>query len=142
MHRSARLIILVALLGIIVAGSALASQSPRSTPPATMAQQSEEPEAPPSVEDVAHAVDRLQAHDIVVSAERISELAAVYGLGGAVRLLAWSDATGTGLGELRSMRDGGMGWGQIAHDLGVSPGLGSIMGAGAGHGRETAPGQE
>jgi hypothetical protein len=34
-----------------------------------------------------------------------------------------------------------MGWGQIAKDLGVSPGIGSIMGNGGGHGRDGAPGQ-
>jgi hypothetical protein len=28
------------------------------------------------------------------------------------------------------MRDGGKGWGQIAHELGVSPGIGWIMGNG------------
>jgi hypothetical protein len=33
-----------------------------------------------------------------------------------------------------------MGWGRIARDLGVHPGLGSIMGGG--HGREDAPGQQ
>jgi hypothetical protein len=46
------------------------------------------------------------------------------------------------------MRDGdgtegsGMGWGQIAKELGVHPGIGSIMGQGGGHGRENAPGQQ
>jgi hypothetical protein len=40
------------------------------------------------------------------------------------------------------MRGEGLGWGQIARDLGVHPGLGSIMGHGGGHGRDTAPGQQ
>ena len=35
-----------------------------------------------------------------------------------------------------------MGWVQIAKELGVHPGLGSIMGQGGGHGRENAPGQQ
>ncbi len=76
----------------------------------------------------------------------MQSLSADYGLGGAVRLLAWADATGMSLADLRALRDDGAGWGQIAHDLGVSPGIGSIMGQGAGaagdHGRESAPGQQ
>ncbi len=63
-----------------------------------------------------------------------------------MRLLAWADATGMSLADLRAMRDDGAGWGQIAHDLGVSPGIGSIMGEGGDasgeHGRESAPGQQ
>ncbi len=35
-----------------------------------------------------------------------------------------------------------MGWGQIAKDLDVDPGIGSIMGQGDGHGRDNAPGQQ
>jgi hypothetical protein len=35
-----------------------------------------------------------------------------------------------------------MGWGKIAKDLGFSPGIGSIMGNGGGHGRDNAPGQQ
>ena len=50
------------------------------------------------------------------------------------------------LADLRALRDDGAGWGQMAHDLGVSPGIGSIMGQGGGaagdHGRESAPGQQ
>jgi hypothetical protein len=38
------------------------------------------------------------------------------------------------------MRDGGQGWGQTAHDLGLNPGIGSVMGQGGGHGPESAPG--
>jgi hypothetical protein len=35
-----------------------------------------------------------------------------------------------------------MGWGRIAKDLGVNPGIGSIMGNGGGHGRDNASGQQ
>jgi hypothetical protein len=35
-----------------------------------------------------------------------------------------------------------MGWGRIAKELGVHPGLGSIIGQGGGHGHENAPGQQ
>jgi hypothetical protein len=52
------------------------------------------------------------------------------------------------MAAIRLMRDGdgteesGMGWGEIAKDLGVHPGIGSIMGNGGGHGRDDAPGQQ
>lgn len=35
-----------------------------------------------------------------------------------------------------------MGWRQIPKELGVHPGIGSIMGNGDGHGRENAPGEQ
>jgi hypothetical protein len=129
----------IGALLLIVAGSALASPAPRSSEPELLAA-SHEPEAPPTAEDVAHAADRLAAHGISIPRDRLAELAATYGLGGAVRLAAWSDATGRSISDLRAMRDDGAGWGQMAHELGVHPGLGSIMGGG--HGREDAPGQQ
>ena len=68
-------------------------------------------------------------------------LAAKYGVGGAVRLEAWAKATGKTVAQLAAMRDGGMGWGAIAHQLekadsslNLSPGIGWIMGHGHGHG--------
>lgn len=136
---------LVGGLLILVAGTALATQVPRPDGTPTLAA-SQEPEAPPSAEDLAHAVDRLGAAGIEATADQLSDLAARYGLGGAVRLMAWADATGKSVDELRALRDGGAGWGQMAGDLGVSPGIGSIMGQGANaaaqHGRESAPGQQ
>ncbi len=48
---------------------------------------------------------------------------------GLVRLLAWSKSTSRTVADLAAMRDGGKGWRQIAHELGVHPGIGSIMGA-------------
>ena len=47
---------------------------------------------------------------------------------GAVRLTAWAKATGKSAADIAKMRDGGMGWGQIAHALNQSPGIRSIMG--------------
>lgn len=87
--------------------------------------------------------------DIPVDGALLDELAAAYGVGGAVRILAWAadpddDVT---VESIRAMRDGdgtegsGMGWGRIARELGVHPGIGSIMGNGGGHGRDDAPGQ-
>jgi hypothetical protein len=86
-------------------------------------------------------VDRLHASGIDATSAQLGALAKDYGLGGAVRLLAWADASGKSLDELESMRDSGKGWGQMANELGLNPGIGSIMGQGGEHGRENAPGQ-
>jgi hypothetical protein len=145
MARSTRFAILLGTLLILVAGTALATQVARPAQPGTLAA-SQEPDAPPSADDLAHAVDRLKAAGIQADADRLEALAADYGLGGAVRLLAWADVTGKSVAELQALRDGGAGWGQMAQDLGVSPGIGSIMGQGAEasgeHGPENAPGQQ
>ncbi|HEY7526421.1 MAG TPA: hypothetical protein VIA82_06295 [Candidatus Limnocylindria bacterium] len=42
---------------------------------------------------------------------------------------------------LNSMRDAGQGWGQMAKDLGLDPGIGSIMARAVSTGRDDAPGQ-
>jgi hypothetical protein len=143
MARSTRIAILLGTLMILVAGTALATQMSRPDRTETLSQ---EPETPPSAADLGHAVDRLGEAGIQATSDQLQSLAADYGLGGAVRLLAWADATGMSLADLRAMRDDGAGWGQMAADLGVSPGIGSIMGNGAeaagGHGRDNAPGQQ
>ena len=133
---------MIGSLLILVAGTALATQSPRPTQqgPAA-ASQEEQPDAPVSADELARAVDKLAEQEIDATADQLSELAATYGLGGAVRLLAWADATGMSLGELKDLRDGA-GWGSLARDLDVGPGIGWIMGNGGGHGREDAPGQQ
>ena len=141
MTRTTRIAVFTATLLILVAGTALASQLPRGQQQGPLAA-SQEPEAPPTADELAHALDRLNAHDIAATEGQLSNLAADYGLGGAVRLLAWSDQTGISIADLRARHDAGEGWGQIANDLGVSPGIGSIMGNGGGHGRDGAPGQQ
>ena len=146
MNRSVRLAILAGTLLILVGGTALATQTAkpgRQGPPTASGQ----PDAPPTAEDLAHAAERLSAHGIAATTEQLSALAADHGLGGAVRLLAWADETGMSVEEIAAMRAGDadtapMGWGQIAKDLGVHPGLGRIMGNGGGQGRENAPGQQ
>ena len=40
---------------------------------------------------------------------------------------ALADSAGVSVGEISDMRDSGMGWGQIAHDLGIHP---SVLGGG------------
>ena len=144
-----------ALLLVVIAGGAFASRLPRSEQAPDNVAASHEPQtpdasdAPPTADELAHAADRLVANGIGTDAQALvatlTDLSARYGLGGAVRLVAWSDETGRSVEELAAMRDGGQGWGQIAKELDVHPGIGSIMGNGGGngggHGREGAPGQ-
>ena len=148
MSRRNRLAAGVALaLVFVVTGTVLATRAPQeSDQPSQLTQDDED--SPPTAEDLAHAAERLAANDLEVSDDLLAELAAAYGVGGAVRVVAWSGGDEAMIGEIRAMRDGdgsegsGMGWGQIAKDLGVHPGIGSIMGQGGGHGRENAPGQQ
>jgi hypothetical protein len=146
MNRRNRVALLAAGVAIlVVSGTVFALRSPDdATAPAPLAQ---DEETPPTAEDLAHAAERLELKGLDTS--RLDELAAVYGIGGAVRLIAWSSDSDVGLtiDELIAMRDTGgpeggpMGWGKLAKELGVHPGIGSIMGNGGGHGRENAPGQ-
>jgi hypothetical protein len=144
MQRPIRIGLFVLLLVGVVGGSALAAGGPRDDKGPSILAASAEPEAPPSDAKLERVVARLQAQDISADVEQLKALAATYGLGGAVRLLAWADATGKSVGELTAMRDAGRGWGDIAHELGTSPGIGWIMGNGhhgAGMGKAGAPGQ-
>ena len=143
MTRSRRLAILGGALLVVIAGTALGTQTLRPAPQGPLtASHEEQPDTPPTVDELAHAKDRLAASGINASTDQLSNLAADYGLGGAVRLFAWSDQTGISIADLRARHDAGEGWGQIANDLGVSPGIGSIMGNGGGLGRDDAPGQQ
>jgi hypothetical protein len=148
--RSLRLAVLAGLvLILLVTGSVVATRQPQvSNRPA--AALDDEEEGPPAAEDLAHATERLRANDIAVDDTAFAGLAAEYGVGGAVRVVAWAadpDDEIT-IESIRALRNGdgtegsGMGWGRIAKELGVHPGIGSIMGNGGGHGRENAPGQQ
>jgi hypothetical protein len=141
-HRSVRIGLVALLLLGVLAGSALAAQHPGVSKTPGNAAESEAPETPPTAAELAHALDRLKAHDITATSAQLSTLAGKYGLGGAIRLMAWSKSTGKTVAELTAMRDAGKGWGQIGHELGVSPGIGWIMGNGhaAGNGKAGAPG--
>jgi hypothetical protein len=152
MTRGNRLAGLVAaILFVAATGTALALRAPRSdeqpTVPAASHAAEEDTDAPPSAEALAHAQDRLEASGVTVDADELADLAGRYGLGGAVRVVAWARESGTSAADITAMRDGDgtpesvMGWGQIAKELGVHPGIGSIMGNGGGNGRENAPGQ-
>ena len=152
MNRTQRIAILAAAVLVLVAvGSAFANRTPAASDQPAHLTSSQEPEAqdeagaPPTAEELAHAAARLEAKGIPFTDPQLSDLATRYGLGGAVRVLAWSDEASMGVDEIAAMRDGtdaepGMGWGQIAHELGVHPGIGSIMGGG--HGKDDAPGQQ
>jgi hypothetical protein len=142
------IVILVAglLLVAAMAGAVLATrQQPTNEPQAPLAQDpSPAAEAPPTAEELQRVVDRLANAGVTTDADTVAGLAADHGVGGAVRLLWWSSESGTSVDELVAMRTGDadtppMGWGQIAKELGLHPGIGSVMGGG--HGRENAPGQ-
>jgi hypothetical protein len=136
MHRSTRIGIFVLLLVGVVGGSALAARGPGAPQAPPLGAGSHSPEAnesadaPPTADELAQATAKLKAHDITVDAAQLKALADKYGLGGAVRVMAWSKSTTKSVADLSAMRDGGKGWGQIAHELGVSPGIGWIMGNG------------
>jgi hypothetical protein len=141
-----------AILIVAMTGTALALRGPRNqeqpVAPAASQAAEEEADAPPSAEALAHAQERLEASGVTVDAAELEGLAGRYGLGGAVRVMAWAEESGTSVADIGAMRDGDgtpesvMGWGQIAKDLGVHPGIGSIMGRGGGNGRDDAPGHQ
>ena len=143
MRRSIRIGLFALLLVGVVGGSALAARGPHADGVPFFADASEAPEALATADALSRAIDRLEAHGVSTDASELLALAEKYGLGGAIRLLAWSESTGKAVAELSAMRDTGEGWGQIGRELGVSPGIGWIMGNGhAGeHGKPVAPGQ-
>lgn len=135
-----------ALLLVVIAGAAVAGRLPRAEQAPDNVAASHEPqtadESPPTADELAHAADRLAANGIEADVATLTDLSARYGLCGADRLVAWADETGLTVEELAAKRDAGQGWGQIAKELDVHPGIGSIMGNGGGHGRDGAPGQQ
>ena len=149
MSRTNRIALMAALvLVLVVTGTVFATRAPSGPSQPAQVTQDEE-DAPPTAEEIAHAADRL--HDrlnLTVDDAVFNELVTTYGIGGAVRIMAWSNGDPQIIADIRKNRDGdgtegsGMGWGRIAKELGVSPGIGSIMGNGGGHGRDDAPGQQ
>ena len=150
MSRGTRIALLGgAVLLLAVSGTVFATRQPQGADePAGVSQDGDD--VPPTAEELAHAAERLRANEITVDEGVLGDLATRYGLGGAVRVLAWAadaddDVT---VESITAMRDGdgtegsAMGWGRIAKELGFHPGIGSIMGNGGGHGRDNAPGQQ
>lgn len=143
-------IVATGLLIVIAAGGALAIRGAPAQDPSDQSE-AEDQGAPPTADEVARVVDRLADAGVDTDDDTVAALAADHGLGGAVRLLAWSDASGLSVDEIATMREGSedtapMGWGRIARELNAAnpeldlhPGIGKIMGGG--HGRDDAPGQ-
>lgn len=88
-----------------------------------------------SAQNVDRIVGLLEDAGIDTDAPAFTTLAADLGVGGAVRALAWADATegDTTAEEIVAMRADGMGWGVIRKELdpdgefGLHPGIGWIM---------------
>lgn len=176
MKRFPHVLIAVAALLLLVVGTAFAVRNPVALEHRSPVAASHEPAASgstdedeggdqtdedaeaPSTDLVARVLDRLSQAGIDADEATLRDLIASNGVGGAVRLLAWADASGTSVADLQQMRSDGMGWGQIARQLNeaddtlnLSPGIGWVMsgGHGQGHGapadkangRANAPGQ-
>ena len=146
MTRTNRIAFLAALVLVVAAtGSALATRAPATAErPAHLAAShaaeplTEDADEAPDAEAITRVRERLADADITATDAEIADLAGRYGLGGAVRLFAWAKETGMSVGDIAAMRDGDagepVGWGKLARDLDVHPGIGSIMGNGRGNG--------
>jgi hypothetical protein len=143
-------IVATGLLIVVATGGALANRATPAQDPGVQSE-AEDQGAPPTADEIARVVDRLADAGVDTDDDSVAALAADHGLGGAVRLLAWSDASGLSVDEIAAMRAGSddtapMGWGRIARELNAANpeldlrgGIGQIMGGG--HGRDDAPGQ-
>jgi hypothetical protein len=69
--------------------------------------------------------------------DELAALADKVGLGGAVRVLELAKASGKTADEIVAIFEGGMGWGQIAKELGVdgNVGVGNVMSQGKAGGK-------
>jgi hypothetical protein len=150
MTRTNRIALLAAITLLVAAtGTVLATRSPQSAqqpagPQADEADEADEAEGAPDADAIARAVERLAARGIDAEPTALGDYAERYGLGGAIRLHAWADETGMTVADIAALRDGDgetpMGWGRLAKELGVHPGIGWVMGNGRGAG--DPPGQE
>ena len=93
-------------------------------------------------------VELLDDQGITTDTTELDTLADDYGMGGAVRILAFADAAGVDPSVVAEMRAGGMGWGQIAQALAdehegfdLKPGIGPIMRGTHGQGQGQGQGQ-
>jgi hypothetical protein len=142
MTRSTWFALSIAALLIVVAGTVLGTQA-LDNGRGDRGSGDQEGGGAPAAAQLDRLVVRLEGAGIDTSAEELADLAGSYGVGGAVRIVIWADAAGESVDDVRAMRDAGDGWGEIAHDLGLEPGLGWVMGGQSGdHGRDMAPGQE
>jgi hypothetical protein len=123
-----------------VASTPAPSKQPKSASPET-AETDEDSDGPPSAEKIADIVGRLTAAGVPATTLQVQVLSTKVGIGGAVRVLAFAQASGKTPAQILAMFDAGKGWGQIDHELGLSigPGIGWIMGHGHGHGHGKGP---
>ncbi len=155
MSRGNRLALLAAAtLVLAVSGTVLATRAPQApNEPAALLAPSDEAQpktadSPPTAEELADVAERLIAREIPFDEGQLADFAARYGLGGAVRILAWAADPSVAMtaAQIAEMRDGdgitSVGWGRLAKEIGAHPGIGWIMGNGGGHGRDDAPGQQ
>jgi hypothetical protein len=87
----------------------------------------------PSLANLERIVARLDAVGIATTTDELADLASRVGVGGAVRVLLFADASGSTPTAILARFEAGTGWGVIAKELGVHPGLGAVMGNGRGH---------
>lgn len=156
MSRPIRLVLASVVLVALAAGTAVAVQQPSADAPRSLAQDGEADALTP--EAAQALVDRLAAAGLQTDVATLTALAADHGVGGAVRILGWSQTADPAVtvDDIVTRRADGMGWGQIAKELGTHPGIGRWMrggngpaddaaadeaGEGNGRGRDTAPGQ-
>src|SRR5262245_35052503 len=122
MTRSTWFALTIAALLILVAGTALGTQALGNGRGDHGGPQ--DADLSPSTEQISRVADRLAEAGIETSADELASLADSYGLGGAIRIVIWADASGKSVDEVRALRDAGAGWGEIADTLGLPPGLG------------------
>jgi hypothetical protein len=121
-----------------------ASEAPEASEPPESPEAAEAPETqdgPPSADEIARVVGRLQDAGIPATAAQVGDLAGKVGVGGAVRVLAFAQASGKTPAQILALFEAGKGWGQMAHELNLSigPGIGWIMGNGHGKGHDKHP---
>jgi hypothetical protein len=120
------------------------SPAPGTSGPSETLDESNESDGPPSADKIADIVGRLKEAGITATAAQIQDLSAKVGVGGAVRVMAFAQASGKTPAQILAMFESGKGWGQIDHELGLSigPGIGWIMGHGHGQGHGNGPKSE
>ena len=107
------------------------SPKPETSPEAGAAEKAEES---PSPANLARIVERLAGAGITTTADDLAALAAKVGVGGAIRVLRFAEASGKTSAAIVDMVEAGKGWGDIARELklDIGPGNGSVMGQGKG----------
>ena len=140
MNERRRVAIVAGLAAVVLLGGAVAVAGllPPAGEPPPAAQATPEAKEKPSAEKVQRILDGLKNAGINTTTAQFDALADKYGVGGAVRVLAFANASGKTAAQISALRDAGKGWGEIRRELGISvgPGIGWLMGQG--HGQKPA----